>query len=234
MTAHGSARLLAVSLIATAPSVEAGQPLVTDDAAILAPGTCQLEAWSHSMHDGREVWAQPACNVTGNLELSVGAARAHRDAGEPANIVQLQAKSLLSARAGDAWSFGTVAGGARDTGAPRGASPFQTYYAKVLASWHSGTDLQIDINLGAANVYGSGTFAVAGAALQYAVVTNVQLLAEAFRDEPGRAKYQVGLRYILIPDRFETYASYGNRFSGSFDQRSVIIGIRVQDRIPRG
>lgn len=82
--------------------------------------------------------------------------------------------------------------------------------------------------LGAANTYGSGTFALVGAAVQCAIACSVQLLAEAFRDEPRGGKYQVGARYIFVPDRFEAYASYGNRLSGSSDEWSVIIGIRVQ------
>lgn len=109
-----------------------------------------------------------------------------------------------------------------------GATAFQAYYAKALASWYPRTDLEVDINLGAANVYGSGTFALAGAAVQYMAINNLQLLAEVFRDEPGSGKYQVGMRWIVIPNRFEAYASYGNRFIGSSDQWSATIGVRVQ------
>ena len=115
-----------------------------------------------------------------------------------------------------------------DTGAPHGSSAFQLYYARALASWYPRSDLEIDLNLGAANAYGSGTFALAGAAIQYAVTGNVQLLAEAFRDESGSPKYQVGARYVLVPNRLEAYASYGNRFYGSSDRWSAILGIRVQ------
>ena len=69
---------------------------------------------------------------------------------------------------------------------------------------------------------------MAGAAVQYEIIGNVQLLAEAFRDEPGRAKYQVGARYVVVPDRLEAYASYGNRFNGPSDHWFAILGIRVQ------
>ena len=192
------------------------------------PKTCQLEAWARSAHDGREYWAQPACNFTGNLELSVGVARARPDAAEPSNMVQLQAKKVLFSLAESAWSIGMLAGGGRDTGASHGGSAFQVYYAKALASWSPRGDLEIDLNLGAANAYGSGTFTLAGAAIQYAIISNVQLLAEVFRDEPGRGKYQVGARYIIVPDRLEAFASYGNRLNGSSHQSSAIIGIRVQ------
>jgi hypothetical protein len=126
------------------------------------------------------------------------------------------------------WSFGAVGGGMRDTGAPHGGSAFQTWYAKALASWYPRGDLEIDLNLGAANAYGSGTFALAGAAIQYAVVPNLQLLAEVFRDEPGPTKYQVGARWVVVPNRFEAYASYGNLLRGSSDRWTAIIGIRLQ------
>lgn len=123
------------------------------------------------------------------------------------------------------------AGAGRDTSAPHGGSAFQLYYAKALASWYPRSDLEIDLNLGAANAYGPGTFALAGAAVQYSISDNVQLLAEAFRDEPGRGKYQVGARFIIVADRLEAYASYGNRFSGTTDQWSAIVGIRTQTAV---
>jgi hypothetical protein len=215
-------------LLATASSVEAGQPLVTDDAAVVAAKTCQLEAWVLSADDGRAYFAQPACNFSGDLELSIGAARVRPDADGSSSLIALQAKTVLFSLADREWSFGMLAGAGRDTGAPHGSSAFQAYYAKALASWYPRSDLEIDLNLGAANTYGAGTFALAGAALQYSISDNVQLLVEAFRDEPGRGKYQVGARFIIVPDRLEAYASYGNRFNGTADQWSAIVGIRVQ------
>src|SRR6185295_18596529 len=108
------------------------------------------------------------------LELAVGGARTHPDTGESSSIVQLQAKTVLFPRGDGALSFGAVVGGARDAGAPHGRSAFQSYEARALLSWYPRSDLEIDLNLGAANVYGSGTFALAGAALQYAATANMQ------------------------------------------------------------
>jgi hypothetical protein len=228
MPPRRSTCLIAVMLLATASSVEAGQPLVTDDAAVVAAKTCQLEAWVLSADDGRAYFAQPACNFSGDLELSIGAARVRPDADGSSSLIALQAKTVLFSLADREWSFGMLAGAGRDTGAPHGSSAFQAYYAKALASWYPRSDLEIDLNLGAANTYGAGTFSLAGAALQYSISDNVQLLVEAFRDEPGRGKYQVGARFIIVPDRLEAYASYGNRFNGTADQWSAIVGIRVQ------
>ena len=107
--------------------------------------------------------------------------------------------------------------------------PFSQRRAVVaLASWYPRDDLEFDFNLGAANGYGTGTFALADAAVQYSIAGNVQLLAEAFRDEPRGGRYQVGARYILVLDRFEAYASYGNRLDSSTDDWSAIIGVRLQ------
>lgn len=228
MTIARSVRALMLSWIAAATSVHAGQPLATDDAAVVAPKTCQLETWSEFEHDGREYWAQPACNFGGNLELSVGAARAHPQAGAQSTVVQLQAKTVLSPRGDGDWSFGVSGGGARDTVASHGNSSFQTYYARALASWYPRSDIEIDLNVGAANVYGSGSFALAGVATQYSIVPDLQLLAEIFRDEPGHGKYQAALRYIVVPDRFETFISYGNRFNDGRGAWSAIAGIRLQ------
>ena len=211
-----------------ASPAHAGQPLVTDDAAIVAAKTCQLEAWTHAMHGSREYWAQPACNFTGNVEFAVGGARVRPDSGESSSLVLLQAKTVLFATTNGEWSFGAVAGGARDTGAPHGGSAFQAYYGTALASWYPRRDLEIDLNLGASNVFGSGTFALAGAAIQYVVVERLQLLAEIFHDEPGCGKYQVGIRAIVIPGTLEAYVSYGNGLKGSSDQWSAIVGIRLQ------
>jgi len=107
--------------------------------------------------------------------------------------------------------------------------PFSQRRAVVaLASWYPRDDLEFDFNLGAANSYGTGTFALADAAVQYSIAGNVQLLAEALRDEPRGSKCQIGARYIFVPDRFEAYASYGNRLDGSPDEWSAIIGVRIQ------
>jgi len=207
---------------------EAAQPLVTDDAAVVAPKTGQLEAWARSATDGREDWAQPACNFTGNLELGVGIAHANPDAEKSSSLVQLQAKTVLVSLTEHHWSFGLNAGAGRDTQAPHGSSAFQLYYARALASWYPRTDLEIDLNLGIANTFHLGTFALAGAAVQYTILGDLQLLAEAFRDQPGSSRYQIGARYIVIPNRVETYASYGNRFNGPSSEWSAVFGVRIQ------
>ena len=222
------AALPAFALFMAAVPARASQPLVTDDAALVPSNTCQLEAWFRPSNDSREYWAQPACNFTGNLELALGGATARPTDGEASSIIALQAKTLIVPREDRDWSLGVIAGAGRDTGEPHGSSAFQTYGARALASWYPRGNLEIDVNLGVANTYGAGTFVFAGAAAQYAVVTRLQLLAEVFHDQPGSGKYQVGFRYLVVPNRFEAYVSYGNQLNGTAGQWSAIVGIRLQ------
>ena len=219
-------RIIALAVAAAPHALHAGEPLITDDAAIVAPHTCQLEAWYHRTHDGHEYWAQPACNLFGNLELEVGLARSYPDSDPVSSLIHLQAKTVLVPRDHGQWSFGLVGSADRDTGAPHGRTAFQTFNVSGLASWYPHDDLEIDFNLGASYQHGSGAFVFAGAAVQYEVVENLQLLGEIFHDEPGRAKFQVGVRGTVVKDRFEVYASYGNPFDAS--QWFATIGIRLQ------
>lgn len=224
---HRFAPLAAVLGLA-APALHAGQPLVTDDAAIVAPKTCQLEAWTLVTRDGNAYLTQPACNPTGNVEFAVGVGTVRPDHEERFSLMQLQAKAVLYALEDKSWSFGIVGGAGRDTGAPHGGPAFQAYYGKALATWYVNDDLEIDLNVGLANTYGLGSFALAGAAVQYKVLDNVQLLAEVFKEAPGRGAWQAGARFLVIPDRLEAYVAYRNSFGGPLDAWGVNVGIRLQ------
>ena len=218
---------LTLVLAVAASAADAGQPLVTDDAAVVAPKTCQLEGGVRAARDDRLWFAQPACNFGGELEWSAGGAHFAPDDGDPSTIVQLQLKSVLWRRSDGTASLGASLGALRDTGAAHGRSAFQAYYAKGLASWYPQDGLEFDLNLGAANTYGSGTYAFAGIAATATVVTSVQLLGEVFHDEPGPWKFQFGVRSVVVANRIELYASYGNRFNGSTGG-FVVAGFRLQ------
>jgi len=228
MTTRVVSLALAGVLAAVAFDARAGQPLVTDDAALVTPRTCQLEAWTLPSRDGTQYWMQPACNPTGNLELAVGLASNRPDDDARSSQILLQGKTLFHSLPDNSWSFGVVGGASRDTGAPRGGPAFQTYFAQALASWFPSEDLEIDLNLGAANAWGSGTYALAAAAIQYRIVDRMQLLAEVFKDAPGKGAWQVGTRFFVIPDRLEAYAAYRNSFGEWTGDWSVNIGIRLQ------
>ena len=77
-------------------SVWAARPFVTDDARLTTAGSCQLESWVRAYRSSQEIWALPACNPTGNLEITVGGGSAKLDnaAGWTGDYV-FQAKTLF-------------------------------------------------------------------------------------------------------------------------------------------
>ncbi|WP_426171917.1 hypothetical protein [Pseudoduganella sp. R-34] len=75
----------------------AGRPLATDDATILEPSDCQVEAWHQHTGNLREWWAMPACRV-GGWELAAGKGQASNAA--------LQAKTVLRRLETNGWGLG--------------------------------------------------------------------------------------------------------------------------------
>ena len=73
-------------------------------------GACQLEIWAKRSRDSTDLWSAPACNVTGTLELSLGAARTHdRDRTYSSNV-QAQGKTLIKPWQTNELGLGIVAG----------------------------------------------------------------------------------------------------------------------------
>ena len=205
------------------------QPLATDDAAVVAPKTCQLEAWSRMAQDGRDYWAQPACQLH-RQPRAHGRRRprpARRGRGVDAHPAPGQDRPDSARR----WRMvvrGDGRGGARHRCAARlvRLPALLREGARVVVSARGPGDrpqprrsqsvLDREPSRSPASLSNTRSF------------PNLQLLAETFHGEPGGGKYQVGARYIVIPDRFEAYTSYGNRFSGPSGEWWAIVGIRLQ------
>lgn len=99
--------------VASAPASPrwAARPFVTDDARVVDPGACQLEAWTQQGPDGDQYWALPACNPTGWLELTAGTGVLSDAAGDRSPVVQLQGKTLFRALTPGGVGVGVAIGG---------------------------------------------------------------------------------------------------------------------------
>ncbi len=215
-------------VLACAPLAAHGAaPLVTEDASILPPETCQLEAWVQA-NGPREAIAQPACNLFANIEWTFGATRAEPADAPRSSQLLWQAKSAAPLAGSADWSAGWVFDVQRDTGAPRGGSAYQLYALRGALSWSPVDPLELDFNAGAANQYGAGTYALANAAVQYEFAHGWVALGEVYRDAPGAGKYQVGLRYVVIADRFELFTSYGDKLGERQGHWYATFGLRLQ------
>jgi hypothetical protein len=190
----------------------AARPFNTDDARVVDEGHCQLEAFtkSQSAYAGSEAWFLPACNPFG-VELTLGR---NRIEGQYNTIVQgkILLKELKSNAAGYAFSLGSF-----------GGDP----YVNAIASRSFLDDRAVvHANLGAiANgdaergTWGVGVEALLAAPRWYGIV-------ESFGQRGDKPTAHFGLRFWLIPNRFQLDATHGHQ-SANPEKRFNSIGIRL-------
>jgi hypothetical protein len=108
------ARLCAAMSISLLPlAAQAGRPLVTDDAAVLAPGDCQVEA-SASRGPGQR-WLAPTCNVAQDWEAGIGVGNV-RSGGEFHRAIAIGVKTVLRPLSEDGIGVGASLSEQRITG----------------------------------------------------------------------------------------------------------------------
>ena len=214
------AGVLAAGFIA--PQVQAARPMITDDARIVDAKACQLESWVKKNPDSTEYWALPACNFTGNLELTFGGARTREDGTIRTTDVVMQGKTLFKAMDTDGWGIGLAAGTVRHPQADT-----RDWYAYVPTSFSFRNDaVVVHTNVGWLRegearrnrlTWGLGTEAQ--------LAERTWLIAETFGQNQGKPFHQLGLRHWLVPDRIQLDATYGNRNGGG--ERWFSIGLRL-------
>ena len=215
------AGVLAAGFIA--PQVQAARPMITDDARIVDAKACQLESWVKKNPDSTEYWALPACNFTGNLELTFGGARTREDGTIRTTDVVMQGKTLFKAMDTDGWGIGLAAGTVRHPQADT-----RDWYAYVPTSFSFRDDaVVVHTNVGWLRegeprhnrlTWGLGTEAQ--------LTERTWLIAETFGQNQGKPFHQLGLRHWLVPDRIQLDATYGNR-NGGGGERWFSIGLRL-------
>lgn len=193
----GTACVVAVFLSLGPAIALAARPFVTDDARIVDDGHCQLESFykAQRSYGGSEFWFLPACNP-GGVELTLGANRIEDERNSIA-----QAKILLR-------PLDTNGAGYALSGGFFGGDP----YANGIASFSFLDDRAIvHANLGmirqsAADraTWGVGLEALLAAPRWYAI-------AETFGQRGDTPTVHVGLRFWVIPNRFQIDATHGEQ-----------------------
>lgn len=218
--------LLAAALLAATTASHAARPMNTDDARIVDTKACQLETWVKSPKGHTEFWAQPACNFSGNLELTVGGAIT-RDNGSTRGSAQLvQGKTLIKPLETNGWGLGLAAGLSRDP--RRDAGGGHDTYAYVPVSVSTMDDrLVLHTNLGWLREQGSRSNRLTwGLGSELQLSSSNWLIAETYGQNTGKPFAQVGLRHWLVPERVQVDATYGNRI-GDGSQRWFSLGLRL-------
>jgi len=207
-------------------SAYAARPMNTDDARIVDPKSCQLESWIKHPKGSTEFWAQPACNFTGSLELTVGGAITRADGSSNTSTQLLQGKTLFKPLEVNGWGLGLAAGVARDprAGAGRGSD----LYAYVPARFSFLDDkLVMHTNVGWLHEQDTRKHRMTwGLGSELQLHEKTWLIAETHGQNNGRPFVQVGVRHWLVPDRVQFDVTWGSRV-GDGSQRWFTLGLRL-------
>jgi len=223
-------RVVALLVALGSADARAGEPLATDDATILDKGVCQVESWHRWSDSGGHVgWLLPACSVTDHLELAIGGAR-YREADVGGHsLFLMQAKAIAYRDPSDRFSLGGVAALQRDGGHEARSSAFHDGLALGLVTFNAlEQTLRVHVNAGVVYRRDAFTTAAWGIATEFDLRDDWTLLGEVFRDEPGRPKFQLGVRYTLVTDRVELFASGGDAIDSRGDGWFAKFGVRFQ------
>jgi hypothetical protein len=202
--------LLAVPLPALA-----ARPFFTDDARVVEKDHCQIETFykTQRTYNGSEFWWLPACNpsftpMQNGLEITFGA---NRIEDESNGILQAKYlfKELKTNGFGIAASLGTFSG-----------QP----YANAIASYSFFDDRAVvHTNLGRfqddGHTWGVGLEALLVAPRVYGIL-------ETFGQRGEAPTYHYGIRFWVIPNRWQIDATRGDQGGGEPDRRFYTLGLR--------
>ena len=222
--------LEAALLLAFLPDAHAARPMITDDARIVDAKACQVESWVKRNEGSTEAWALPACNPTGNLELTFGGARTWVR-GEASGFTdhQLQAKTIFIPLETNGLGVGLAVGTVRHPHRELAQSWPGDYYAYVPISKSFADDAWVmHVNLGAVRRRDErrtqGTW---GLGNEIQVRHDIYVIPEVFGTDRGRPFYQAGVRFWIIKDRVQVDTTYGNHVASGSSERWFSIGLRL-------
>lgn len=222
-------KVLAVSLILFTSSSYAARPMLTDDARVTDAKSCQMETWVRDNKNSTEFWALPACNFTGNLELTIGGAKSHDSNGTKTTDSVYQAKTLLRKLSTNDWGYGLVVGNVRHPAINTQSNGIGDFYAYVPSSISFLDDkFVLHTNLGVLHSkQEKNTNLTWGVGSETRLTDKSYLIAETFGQNKGNPYYQVGIRYWLVPNHVQIDTTYGDRMTNASDERWFSVGLRL-------
>ena len=216
-------------LFLTSTHVWAARPFITDDARLATEGSCQLESWSRIYQDTVEFWALPACNPTGNFEISAGIGLAKDDGESATHDYVLQFKSLFKALTTNSWGIGIAVGTVQHPEIRPGPNQLGNHYAYIPYSASFLDDkIVLHANMGwlhdRESDQDSTTWGIGG---EFMMTPKASGIFEVFGDNRDSPYTQAGLRYSVIPGLFQIDTSIGTQVSGKQEDTWVSFGLRL-------
>jgi len=220
------AAALSLVLIAVSWRVEAARPMVTDDARIVDGKSCQLESWIKRNRDSSEYWALPACNFSGNLELTLGGAFTRGDDISQTSDVVLQGKTLFRPLQSNGWGSGLVFGADRHPAERASGFDAYVYSPNSFSFADDRFVLHVDAGWLRSQVSHEGR-ATWGVGSETQLTERTWFIAETFSQTESKPSYQLGLRHWLVQDRLQIDTTYGDRFGGRGAAQWFSVGLRL-------
>jgi hypothetical protein len=209
---------------------KAARPFVTDDARLTTAGSCQVESWTRFYADSTEVWALPACNPTGNFELTFGGgqARYQDQALSTSEDYMFQAKTLFRALDTNGWGWGAAIGTVRHPEVNPGPNLLGNSYIYFPMSL-SFADDRVVMHLNTGWIHHNSLSRERltwGVGSEINATDRLTLIAESFGDNRDNPYWQTGVRYSVIPNLFQVDATIGRQSGNSDSHRWFSFGVR--------
>lgn len=199
-------------------SLAAGAHHAVDDAVILDPGKCEVEAWGVSGSSSSGLHVGSNCRV-GPVELGVAGESARR-AGVSATTWGGQVK--WAAPVSESLSLGLSLS---PSWSARGSPSYQGMVGMGLATWKASEDLTFHGNYGREFLNGAQDRSRYGAAVEWKAADAVTLMAERYRQDGGHFA-RVGARW-QANEKWSLDLSRANRLSGP-GESSWIVGATMK------
>lgn len=226
---NSRAILFLLTGITCAQCAHAARPFVTDDARLTTAESCQLESWTRIYPHSHELWALPACNPFGNLEVTAGGARASTTGQMGSSDYVLQLKTLFRPLSENDWGWGLAIGNVRHPEINPGPNLLGNSYFYIPVSFSFDNDrLVVHTNLGGLRDRASAQRNVTwGIGAERKLPGAWTAIAETFGDHRNEPYWQLGLRYSVIPDRVQVDMTTGQQIHAGRDSHWFSIGFRL-------
>jgi hypothetical protein len=203
--------------------------MITDDARIVDAKACQLETWVKKNRDSTEYWTLPACNFTGNLELTFGGALGNDAEGTQTTDVVLQGKTLFKPLETNGWGIGLAVGTVRHPAINTDRNLIGDLYSYVPASFSFKENRFVLLtNFGWLHEKETNRHRMTwGLGSETQLAKRTWLIAETFGQHQGKPFFQVGFRHWIMLNRIQIDTTYGSRFGTGSEEQWFSIGLRL-------
>ena len=229
MRAAAAALALATTLVQT--PIFAARPFVTDDARIVDPGGCQIESFARDQRKTaeREFWFLPGCTPGRNVEYTLGGFKLDNAGSGTSSTVIAQAKTLLRPLATNGYGVALTLGLIRQNQPENSSGAMRNPFLNVIGSLslHDGA-VVLHGNLGALqDRIADRTRHTWGIGSEIRLGSRLFAIAEAYQQEGELPSRQIGLRYWILPNRFQVDGTLGSQNASPASRAWTSLGVRI-------